>query len=358
MRYSKKKEGEKDAKDSKKPADCCNIFTPLLGRYVETILRDDGSKPEQVIALYQTLVEEADLLFTPYGSWLTGMVLPIVEQAGIPCIAHTAADRRLWDTPRRWCVQMINPADTFLDGAALLAHNAGLQRVALVYRRSGFPEIVMEGVQKKAATLGLEVVGIEEYTDETEREKAVKKLQALRPDWVAGGGFQPGQPGGGFLPDAVALTRTVRQYSLQAPLYTWLVGPAFPEYWTALGSAAEYMTGNTGWKPLLNTPGNQAFIQRYQARWGIEPDAHAANAYGAGQLFAEAVQRAGSIAPAGVRDALFALKTTTVFGRYAVNTAGLQVGKVNAILQWQGGKREVVWPAWLQTAKLRFPDSP
>ena len=48
----------------------------LLGRRIALILRDDRSDPAQAMRHYTVLVQEADLLLTPYGSWLTGAVFP------------------------------------------------------------------------------------------------------------------------------------------------------------------------------------------------------------------------------------------------------------------------------------------
>lgn len=138
-------------------------------------------------------------------------------------------------------------------------------------------------------------------------------------------------------------------------MVTWLVGSSFPEFGKALGPLAEGMTGNTAWKPLLRTPGNLEFVTAYRRRWGTIPDTHGAQGYAAGQIIGEAVRQAGSLARAAVRDALFRLDTRTVFGRFRVNAHGLQIGKVNAIVQWQRGHRQVVWPPWLVTAPLRYP---
>lgn len=87
--------------------------------------------------------------------------------------------------------------------------------------------------------------------------------------------------------------------------------------------------------------------------YAFEPDAHAAQGYAVGQLIEQAVVKAGSPEKRAVRDALFSLNARTVFGRFRVNAKGLQVEKTNAIVQWQRGVRQVVWPSWLQTARLQ-----
>ncbi|MFN3479708.1 MAG: hypothetical protein ACK415_04900 [Thermodesulfovibrionales bacterium] len=41
----------------------------------------------------------------------------------------------------------------------------------------------------------------------------------------------------------------------------------------------------------------------------------------------------------------------TIIGRYKVDKSGIQTGHQNFITQWQKGKREVVWPESVRTAR-------
>ncbi|MFQ5853273.1 MAG: amino acid ABC transporter substrate-binding protein [Candidatus Binatia bacterium] len=325
----------------------------LMGKQVRAVLANDASNRERAVRFYQQLITRADLIFTPYGSLLTGAVMPVAEGAGVPCIAAAAADQSLWENGGRWCVQMLNPVGTFLAGAVELAAAQGARRLALVYRRSRFVNGVMDGARAMARDVGLDVVTVRTYRRLAEAQSEIREVAVYEPDLVLGGGFRPDLPGAGFLPDAIALTRGARSGNVKARLFTWLVGPAFAKFGEVLGSKAEGMTGNTVWKPFFRTRGNARFVEAYRQRWGDKPDAHAAQGYAVGQLIEEAMLKAGSLQKRAVRNALFALNTDTVFGRFRVNAKGLQVKKRNAIVQWQRGVRQVVWPSWLQTAPLR-----
>jgi branched-chain amino acid transport system substrate-binding protein len=85
------------------------------------------------------------------------------------------------------------------------------------------------------------------------------------------------------------------------------------------------------------------------------PSYHAATAYAAGQILEQAVKAAGSLERAAVRKALYALDTNTIIGRYAVDRRGVQIKRFPLIVQWQAGKREIVWPPELRTAPPRLP---
>jgi ABC-type branched-subunit amino acid transport system substrate-binding protein len=126
----------------------------------------------------------------------------------------------------------------------------------------------------------------------------------------------------------------------------------------------ERMVGSVMWLPQMPFPGNRQFVRRFKKRFveSSSPDRvtqlldhHPPAGFAAGQLMQMAVQKAGSFNRTAIRDALFEMKAETVFGRYQVDARGAQVGKINAVAQWQGGRREFVWPDRLQTAPLLPP---
>ena len=49
------------------------------------------------------------------------------------------------------------------------------------------------------------------------------------------------------------------------------------------------------------------------------------------------------------------LKTTTIFGDYAVDECGYQIANKGLFVQWQDGMKVVVWPDQFATAKPRIP---
>ncbi len=72
----------------------------------------------------------------------------------------------------------------------------------------------------------------------------------------------------------------------------------------------------------------------------------------------EAVQRAGSLDSDKLREELLKVKTTTVFGDFAVDERGFQIGHKAITIQWQDGKQVVVWPDEVAAGKPRFPTPP
>jgi len=85
---------------------------------------------------------------------------------------------------------------------------------------------------------------------------------------------------------------------------------------------------------------------------------HAPAAYGACQVFAEAIRRAKSLDSDKIREQLLKLKITTAFGDYQVDERGFQIAHKMVLIQWQEGRRATVWPASLAEAKPLYPTPP
>ncbi len=55
-----------------------------------------------------------------------------------------------------------------------------------------------------------------------------------------------------------------------------------------------------------------------------------------------------------MRDALFGLDDYSVIGRFAVDHTGMQVKRLEMIIQWQRGRKEIVWPGAVRSARPVF----
>ncbi len=70
------------------------------------------------------------------------------------------------------------------------------------------------------------------------------------------------------------------------------------------------------------------------------------SAYACIQIYADAIQRAGTLDPKKVRDAIAATNMMTVMGPMTFAPNGRGQGKyLRLMAQWQKGKDELVWPS-------------
>jgi branched-chain amino acid transport system substrate-binding protein len=80
-------------------------------------------------------------------------------------------------------------------------------------------------------------------------------------------------------------------------------------------------------------------------------------AYAAVQILADAIERAGSLDRAAIRDAIAATDMETVAGPITFRDDG--TGVITPIyLQYQAGTIELIWPQEFATAELAFPAPP
>ena len=329
------------------------------GRPVQLVLRDDGSDPEAAAGIYRELAatDSIDLLIGPYGSSVTGAVVPVVEAAGRPLIAPLAASHTIWGgQSREWSVQMMNNARDNLAGAVVVAAKEGAETVALVYEDSRFPVSAAVGVRGAVAEQGLTLVMNEIYAiGAADHVRLAMRARELGADLFLGGGYTP---------DAIAFTKAVGTVGYNPLLTSWTVGPSEPDFPDRVGQdLARCVIGNAPWVPSLNTSGALAtsavLTSRYEDAHGRVPAYTAAAGFGAVELLVDATMASmvatGGIDHAAVRDHLFNTVTETVLGPFGVvprgePDAGSQRLLVRLQIQWQddgqgGLVQRVIHPA-------------
>ncbi|MFB0537213.1 MAG: amino acid ABC transporter substrate-binding protein, partial [Anaerolineae bacterium] len=79
--------------------------------------------------------------------------------------------------------------------------------------------------------------------------------------------------------------------------------------------------------------------------------------YACVQILADAIERAGTLDRAAIRDAMAATNMTTVIGPVTFREDGTGV-VLNPFIQWQGSKQELVWPPEHATAPFAYPAPP
>ena len=89
------------------------------------------------------------------------------------------------------------------------------------------------------------------------------------------------------------------------------------------GAAAEGAITFANWTSIADTPGNQAFVANYRAKYGIEPEPWAAQSYAALYILAEAIAEAQSTDSMAVRDAMAnIMDLDTILGQFSFNADG------------------------------------
>jgi branched-chain amino acid transport system substrate-binding protein len=320
----------------------------ILGRQVEFLIYDDQSSSETAIALYEQLITEdrVDAVMGPYGSTLTEAVAPVTERHRQVHISPLAATTSIWEQGRRYLFMVLPPAELFLAGLIEMAADHGFSAVAIIQEDALFPRAAGTGAVELAREKGMEVILHETYPSGTQ------DFSALLSRIQAGGADVLGMAASS-LGDFITVVRQMKEHDINVKMFG--TSGAVAEFQQALGPDAQFAFGLSAWEPGLPNPGSDEFTEAYQREFGQEPSFHAAGAYGSCQLFMEAARRAGSLDADAIRDELLGLETRTVFGDFAVDERGYQIANRGLFIQWQDGRKVVVWPEEVAAAQPRIP---
>ena len=202
---------------------------------------------------------------------------------------------------------------------------------------------------ENAPQYGYEVVVHEEYAPRTEdlsgmilkaKEAGAEALLAL-----------PSPP------DGIAMFKQMGELGW-APKYSLVIRAPEGVQWGAdMGTTGDYVTIFPGWHHAVNFPGVDELNAKYEADFGRPADLLTGPAFACVQIFADAIERAGTLDRDAIRDAVAATDMMTVVGPVTFNEDG--TGNVlNPLIQWQNGQLELVWPEDQASAELAYPAPP
>jgi branched-chain amino acid transport system substrate-binding protein len=321
----------------------------LLGRKVELVIYDDQSQPATAVKLYEKLITEdkVDAVMGPYSSAVSEAVANVTEKYKKVMVAPLAATTSIFKKGRKYIFMVITPAENYLDGLIDMAAKRGLKTVAIINEDTLFPKASAAGTAEAAKKRGMQVVLQEAYPKgNTDFSALLVKIKAANPDVIAAGTY---------FDDAVAITRQMKELNVNPKMFGLTVGGDLPEFYDLLKQNAEYIYGSTQWDESLPYPGQKEFLAAYTKKFKHEPSYHAAAGYAGCLIYGEAVKRAGTLDADRVREQLLKMEIKTAFGDYKVEADGFQVAHKMVMLQWQDGKRVVVWPDDLASGKMRYP---
>ena len=321
----------------------------LLGRKVELVIYDDQSQPATAVKLYEKLITEdkVDAVMGPYSSAVSEAVANVTEKYKKVMVAPLAATTSIFKKGRKYIFMVITPAENYLEGLIDMAAKRGLKTVAIINEDTLFPKASAAGTAEAAKKRGMQVVLQEAYPKgNTDFSALLVKIKAANPDVIAAGTY---------FDDAVAITRQMKELNVNPKMFGLTVGGDLPEFYELLKQNAEYVYGSTQWDDSLPYPGQKEFLAAYTKKFKHEPSYHAAAGYAGCLIYGEAVKRAGTLDADKVREQLLKMEIKTAFGDYKVEPDGFQIAHKMVMLQWQDGKRVIVWPDDLASGKMRYP---
>jgi branched-chain amino acid transport system substrate-binding protein len=325
-----------------------NAAGGLLGRRVELQLLDDQSRPAFAGKLYGELMQahRAELLVGPFGSAASLGAAAVAERNRRVLVNATGAARAVHKANYRYVFQVPAPLGEYGAGAIEAALSLGLKKLFLLARDDPNAREMARQAQEEAERHGLSTAQIEVYGPGTTdyAPQVARARAAAAQGWLAFGLPQ----------DAAEMVKSFRKLGYAPALFV-AQGAADPDFPKLLGQDAELAIGISPYERGAATRGNAEFARAFARKWSAEPSHVAAECYAAAKVLEEAVRRAGSFDQELLREALAGLETETPLGRFRVDRSGAQIAAKPLLVQIQKGRREIVWPETLATARWQLP---
>jgi branched-chain amino acid transport system substrate-binding protein len=327
-----------------------NAMGGLLGRRVKMQIHDDQSDPQRAAGIYRKMIEQdkVDLVFGPYSSGISEAILPVTEKNKYPVLLAGASADRLWGKGYKYAFGVYTPASKYAVGFLQLLVKNKVKGIAIVSADDAFSISLSDNTKKWARKFRLNVLHFERFKKErrdlTEIASKVKasKSQALV---VCG-----------HLDESVNMRKALKQIKWYPRAYYASVGPATQKFRSILGNDANLVFSSSQWEKEvgIHFPQGKKFISSFNDVYQESPSYHAATAYASGMILEAALKKIGDVDRDRLRDALSAIDTMTIIGRYGVDKSGWQIRHFPLIVQWQEGEKRVVWPEKLKAANPIF----
>jgi branched-chain amino acid transport system substrate-binding protein len=326
----------------------------LLGRKVELTFIDNKSSTETGVSIYQRLLQGGyDFVFEDGGSALVQRESTLAEQYKKLLIVPAGFAKALYDRGYKYLFFSGNSlSDNVSIGfTKMLETMPPVQRPKTIgyatLQNIAFTSLT-RGMQERSKAIDLKTVLNLTYPPSiNDATPLISDMQQAKPDVV----FQSGMSN-----DTVMFVRAAKEQGLHDRLmvvsYT---AAALPNFLDIVGDAADLVIYATGWEPEVRNEKNFAFVAAYQKAYGVRPTYDAANGYARWEILEAAVNATKSLDQTVLRDYIASHGFETVNGALKFGQNGYVTPDDTLVVQFQHGKRVIVWPKEQANGTLVLP---
>lgn len=295
--------GEPELKTLQIYVDKTNAEGGLLGRQIELVSYDDGSEAARANSFAKRLIED-DHVDVVIGGTTTGATMgmyPLIERAEIPFIS-LGGGVVIVEPVKKWMFKVAHNDRMAAERVFADAKKRGLTKIALLSETSGFGQSGRKETLAAAPKAGVEIVADETYgpkdTDVTAQLAKIRAIDGAQAIFVFGLGQGP-----------AVVAKNIAQLGIKLPVYQ-THGVASQEFIRLAGEAAE---GERLPAAAILVPDQLAdsdpqkaiekdYVALYTAKTGSDISTFGGHARDAFFIWKAAVERAGSVDKAKVRD--------------------------------------------------------
>lgn len=319
---------------------------------VELILYDNKSDMETTVKMFEKLIleEKVHFMLPPWGTAFNFAVAPVANRYGYILIASMCHALHVKEVTAKvpYFFTILNQPPAQAAGLVEVLQDVGVKSVAIVYIAD------LMGVENSGVAAPLigktdiEIAMLKSYPlNPTDLSPLIKKFKALNVDGVVAYSY----PTSSFL-----FTKQMIALDYNPKLLFLGVGQHWPHYRDSFGSdTVEGIMGLGAWNPKVNAPGARKFFDDYVKRWGKEPPRWGeASSYASLEILEEAIEIAGSLDQAKLREIIATKTFSTIIGPVKF-VDGVNIYYPGQTGQWQKGEYEIIAPKANRTADPIYP---
>ncbi len=306
---------------------------------------DNQSDVNLSVRQYTQLVsqDKVNLLLGPFASNFALADSAVSEKYQVPMVQGGGASDQIFSRKFKYIFGTLAPASNYFGSTVSMLKELkpAPQSVALLYADDAFDVSVAEGTRPLLKKAGLKVVMDERYsTNATDFNSLLSQIKSKQVDAVLVAGHET---------EILNFVRQAKSLAVAPKMYSFTVGVPSEDFRKALGKDADYAFGMTAWLPSAALKDRwfgdaQQFARAYKAKYGYDPDYHAASGVADVEALVEAMEKAGTADPKKVRDALAAIRFDSLYGPVAFNAHG-QIDLPQVVIQVQGDNLAEVYGA-------------
>lgn len=312
---------------------------------IEIIYYDDKSNDTESAKLVEKLIvqDKVNFLLGPYTSWITIPDSLIAQKYRIPMIEGGGASGKIFARKNPYIFGTLPAASQYF--RTTLEMMAGFtpkpKKIAIIFGDDKFDIQVAKGVKEGVRNYGMDLVLYEKISEESaDFNSILTKVKALKPDALLMAGHTVG---------GINLVQQAKELNVDLKLISMTVGPSEADFRKSLGPDAEYIYGVASWSPQMHFKGvifkdTKEFVNEFKAKYNYDPDYHNASAVAVLSVFKDAIERAGTLDPQKVRNAIAKTDLETVYGQVMFNPNG-QIKGSSVVLQISDGEVTQVYPS-------------
>lgn len=296
---------------------------------------DNQSDVSLSVRQYTQLVtqDKVNLLLGPFASNFVLADSAISEKYKIPMVQGGGASDQIFARGFKYIFGTLPAASDYFGSTIkmLTELKPKPENIALLYADDSFDVSVAKGTRPLLKQAGLKLALDERYsTNATNFNSILSQIRNAHIDVVLVAGHET---------EILNFIRQAKSLSVSPKMYSFTVGVPSADFRKALGPDANFAFGMTAWLPSASLKDKwfgdaESFAKAYKAKYGYDPDYHAASGVADVEAIVQAIENAGTVEPEKVRDALTKINFQSLYGTIAFGKNG-QITLPQTVIQIQ-----------------------